>query len=97
MDEHPTSTDVVLGLVLTALAILQLSINWRLVAERNLNPFMSVVLVILCVAPLIWRRRFPVAVLLVMTVFLTLKVYLEIPEGLPGNAVLLAFLSAAAY
>jgi len=96
MDRHPTITDGAIALVLTALALLNLRINWEL-REPEQHLAVAVVLVVLCVAPLTWRRRFPIVVLLLMSILTIIKGILEIPEGFSGNAVLLALLSTAAY
>ena len=96
MDQHATITDGVIALVLTSLALLHLRINWGL-AESDVHPAIAVALVSLSVVPLTWRRRFPIAVLMVMTFSIILKAALQVPEGFSGNALLLALLSAAAY
>jgi len=96
MDRHLTITDGVIALVLTGLALLHLSINWGR-TEFDLPPAVAVILVILAVAPLTWRHRFPISVLLLMTSIIIIKGILEVPEGFSGNALLLALLSAAAY
>ena len=96
MDRHPTITDGVIALVLTGLALLHLSINWD-ITETEIHPAVAVMLVTLSVLPLTWRRRFPIAVLLMMSVIIIFKGIIKVPEGFSGNALLLALLSAAAY
>jgi signal transduction histidine kinase len=97
IDRHPGITDGVITLVLGGLALLHLSIFWDLVAERALHPALAIGMTVLVVGPLAWRRRFPVAVLLVMTIAILVDRLLKVPEGFSGNAVLLAVLSCAAY
>ena len=98
MNSHPTITDGVVALVFTGLALLQLLVYWDLRQPVSVPLSVAVALTLLIILPLTWRRRFPLAVVLAMTALLILHRVLEIPEGsFTGNAVLLAFLSAAAF
>ncbi|MFH1775858.1 MAG: sensor histidine kinase [Chloroflexota bacterium] len=93
---HPTITDGVIALILAVLALLNLWINWRLSQPVHLG--LAVGLTLIIILPLTLRRRFPLALLLVMTALLVLYRNLDIPEGsFTAYALILALFSAGAY
>ena len=98
INRHPTITDGIIALVLAGLALLQLSIYWELRQPVAVPPTVAIALTLLIILPLTWRRRFPLAVMVIMTALLLVHRYFEIPEGnLTGNSLLLGLLSAAAF
>ena len=98
INRHPTITDGMIALVLSGLALLQLSIYWELRQPVAVPPTVAIALTLLIILPLTWRRRFPLAVMVIMTVLLLVHRYFEIPEGnFTGNSLLLGLLSAAAF
>jgi|WetSurMetagenome_2_1015567.scaffolds.fasta_scaffold04299_4 signal transduction histidine kinase len=96
VDRHPLITDSVVALVLTGLASLNLWLNWNYFSP-DVHPALAVVLVILGVMPLAFRRKFPISVLIFASFIRIIKIILEIPEGFSDNALFLALLSAAAF
>jgi signal transduction histidine kinase len=99
LDRHPRITDSVIALVLGALAILSVRLVWPTAGPETLaSERMAIFLVGLLVAPLIWRRRAPLAVLAIMTALLAYYYVLGMPESFwANNAWALALYGAGAY
>jgi len=96
LNRHPTGTDIVVALALAALAFLNLYINWA--SALKVPPWLAIVLTLLAILPLAFRRRYPLVVLCVMTGALIAYRSLNIPESdFTGYALLLAFFNAGAY
>src|SRR5215212_6178151 len=75
---HPHRTDGLIAAVLCALALLSLWVNWS--TERPGSPLKMVILTVLLLAPLAWRRRFPLATLAVMTPILIMLLVSDAPH-----------------
>lgn len=99
IDQHPTLVDGVIALVLGVLAQLSLWLEWSIADPQPdvAIPLASSLLVLLIV-PLIWRRRYPYAVLLACTAVLVAAAAFNVP-GLEWtvNAWALGFYSAGVY
>lgn len=95
-DRHPTGIDGIVALALAGLAFLNLYINWG--TESTVRAVLAIVLTLLIILPFIFRRRYPLAVLIVMTVAILIYRSLNIHESsFTFYALLLAFFSAGAY
>jgi signal transduction histidine kinase len=95
-DRHPTSTDGMVALALSALAALDLYINWAV--NASIPEILGMALTALAIWPLTYRRRYPLAVLLVMTAGVVIYRSLSIPESdFILYSLLLGFFSAGAY
>jgi len=96
LDKHPTGVDGIVALALVGLAFLNLYINWGV--ESTLRAVLAIVLTLLIILPFTLRRRYPLAVLVVMTVGTLVYRSLNIPESsFTVFALLLGFFSAGAY
>jgi len=85
-----------LALFLSVLALVLLWYYWEF--SQPVHPALAVALTLAVILPLTLRRRFPIAILLVITVLLHLYRLLDIPEGTAtAYALLLALFSAGAY
>ena len=95
--KYPLVGDGALTLVLTALAFFSLRAVWAL-APLPLPPILAATLVSLEIIPLVWRRVFPSAALLVIaTAGVTLQV-LDIPEmSFIAITLIIAIFSTAVY
>lgn len=90
-------TDSVIALVLIGLALSNLQAYWDL-RPPLVHPFLAIALTILAIIPLIWRRRFPLAVLMMVAVMLIILRGINIPEmNFTAVASVVALFSAAAY
>ena len=105
IDRRPMVTDTVIALVLLSLALLELRLMYPIfeeqplaVRDEQIGPFYSVLMVCALYLPLIWRRRFPIAVLLLaLSVFVPYRL-LEVPEvRFSGNLMLFVLASGAAF
>jgi signal transduction histidine kinase len=96
IDRHPRATDAATAVVFATLALLSLRLSWPY--SHPVSPWVAIALVGLLMLPLVWRRRFPLAVLLVMTGTLLLYEYFDLPENIwQANAFWLALYGAGAY
>jgi signal transduction histidine kinase len=92
----PILVDVVIALLLTALGLLNLWISWQIYQPVALS--LAIVLTFIAIIPLIFMRRFPLIVLLTITVILLIYRQLDIPEAtFTLYAYLLALFSAGAF
>ncbi|MFC1985875.1 sensor histidine kinase [Chloroflexota bacterium] len=63
-----------------------------------MHPFLAMAMIMLAIIPLVWRRLYPIAVLLFVTVLIIVLQVLDIPEmNFTGVASIIAIFSAAAY
>ena len=93
---HPSGTDILITLAFAALALLNLYVNWG--TNSQLSSITAIVLTLLVVMPLIFRRRYPLGVLIFMTLAVITFRAFSIPESsFISYALLLAFFSAGAY
>jgi signal transduction histidine kinase len=93
---HPSGTDILITLAFAALALLNLYVNWG--TNSQLSSITALVLTLLVVMPLIFRRRYPLGVLIFMTLAVITFRAFSIPESsFIFYALLLAFFSAGAY
>jgi signal transduction histidine kinase len=93
---HPSGTDILVTLVFSVLALLNLYVNWG--TDSQLSSVFAVILTLLVILPLIVRRRYPQGVLLFMTVAVIIFREFKIPESdFIKYALLLAFFNAGAY
>lgn len=96
LGQHPTSTDGMVALVLSVLAFLSLYINWG--SDLQVPAVVAILLTVLVIWPFAFRRRYPLAMLIMMTVALLIYRSLNIPESdFISYAVLLVFFSAGVY
>ena len=93
---HPGGTDILITLAFAVLALLNLYVNWG--TGSGLSSFFAVLLTLLVILPLIVRRRYPLGVLIFMTLAVITFREFNIPESPFINyALLLAFFNAGAY
>src|SRR5690349_7465664 len=96
LDRHPRMTDAVIAAVFAVFALLTLRVSWQFM--QPVRPLFAVGLVLLLMLPLAWRREFPLAVLVVMTVVRLVSQYYDVSDYLwSPNAWWLAFYGAGAY
>jgi signal transduction histidine kinase len=96
LNHHPITTDCVVALALAGLAFLNLWINWG--TDSRISLILAIALTLLVILPLIMRRRYPLTVLMVMTIALIAYRYFNISESsFTSYALLLAFFGAGAY
>ena len=93
---HPIGTDILITLAFAVLALLNLYVNFATGAGSS--SFLAVLLTLLVILPLAFRRRYPLGVLIFMAAaVITFREY-NIPESPFINyALLLAFFNAGAY
>lgn len=97
LDKHPIITDSIIALVLVGLALVNLRTYWDLQSPQ-ISPYLAVILTILAILPLIWRRRFPLAVFIIVLGMIILLQALNVPEmNFTLVASFVALFSAAAY
>jgi len=95
-NRHATGTDGMVALALSALAFLDLYINWAI--GSPVPEILGMVLTALIIWPLTFRRRYPLVILLAMTAGLAVYRWLNITESdFLIYALLLGFFSAGAY
>ena len=88
--------DGLIALFLSMLALSLLWYNWNFF--QPVRPALAIVLTLLVILPLTFRRRFPLSILLLTTTTLHVHRLLDIPEGTAtAYALLLALFSAGAY
>ena len=88
--------DGVIALFLSVLALVLLWYYWEF--SQPVHPALAVAFTLAVILPLTLRRRFPITILLVITVLLHIYRLLDIPEGTAtAYALLLALFSAGAY
>lgn len=96
INRRPMIIDGAIALFLSVLALVLLWYYWEF--SQPVHPALAVALTLAVILPLTLRRRFPIAILLVITVLLHLYRLLDIPEGTAtAYALLLALFSAGAY
>jgi signal transduction histidine kinase len=96
LDRHPVWTDVLMAVVFFALVMLNLWVEFG--ASSLLRLMAAVALIILTTLPLAVRRRFPVAVLVIVTIALIAARHLRFSESpFTTYCLLLAFVSAGVY
>ena len=99
MDRHPTLTDSVIAAVLGVIALLSLWLEWSIADPLpGISVPGAVALLVMLAIPLVWRRRFPYAVLVTCTVVMVIASAVQVP-GLTWtvNAWAVAFYSAGVY
>lgn len=99
MDRYPTVLDSLIALALGLIALLSLWLEWTTAAPApNISVPLAITLLILLIVPLVWRRRYPYAVLMACTVVMVVAAIVKVP-GLAWsvNAWALAFYSAGVY
>jgi hypothetical protein len=95
-NRHPTATDGIVALALAVLAFLNLYINWG--TASPMRAVLAILLTLLIILPFTFRRRYPLAVLIVTTVAVLIYRSLNISESsFTVYALLLAFFSAGVY
>ena len=93
---HPIGTDILITLAFAVLALLNLYVNWG--TSSGLSSFLAVLLTLLVILPLAVRRRYPLGVLIFMTLAVIAFREFNIPESpFIKYALLLAFFNAGAY
>jgi signal transduction histidine kinase len=96
IDRHPARTDAIVAAIFLALALLNLHVSWRF--SQPMRWEYATALTVAAIAPLAWRRRFPLLVLAIMAPLSIVAQVLEIPEYVwTINATWVAFFSAGAY
>ena len=96
MKRRPLIIDGAIALFLSVLALILLWYYWEF--SQPVHPVLAVVFTLAVILPLTLRRRFPIAILLVITVLLHVYRLLDIPEGTAtAYALLFALFSAGAY
>jgi signal transduction histidine kinase len=99
MDRYPTVMDAGIAMALGVIALLSLWLEWSIADPLPTIPVpLAVTLLVLLVIPLIWRRRYPYAVLATCTIIMVVASVVKVP-GLAWtvNAWALAFYSAGVY
>jgi len=79
IEQHPLAFDAVIAGLLWVLSLLTLKALWPLTHQEH--SIRAVIVTSLAIVPLIWRRRYPLAVLAVMSVVFTLGHALSVPES----------------
>ena len=93
---HPSDTDILITLAFAALALLNLYVNWG--TNPQISSIYAILLTLLVILPLVFMRRYPLGVLIFMTLAVITFRAFSIPESsFIGYALLLAFFSAGAY
>jgi signal transduction histidine kinase len=93
---HPIGMDILITLAFAVLALLNLYVNWGI--SSRLSAFFAVFLTLSVILPLIFRRRYPLGVLIFMSLAVITFRAFNIPESSFINyALLLAFFNAGAY
>jgi signal transduction histidine kinase len=77
-ERHPLIFDAAIAGLLLALSLVTLKALWPLTGQEH--PIRAVGITSLALVPLIWRRRFPLAVLAAMSVVFTVGHALAVPE-----------------
>ena len=97
INKYPLIGDSILTLIVAGFAFFNLRAYWVL-QPPTVNTFLSATLVALAIIPLIWRRLFPSAVLLIIAIAHVSLLALNIPEmNFAGMTSMVAIFSAAAY
>jgi signal transduction histidine kinase len=99
IDRHPTLADFALAAAIGVLSLLNIWLEWSsALPSPPVTVPLAVGLTLFLTLPLTWRRRFPLAVLLTMTVASALSSLAGVPDSLwSGNAWGLALYSAGVY
>ena len=93
---HPNGTDILITLAFAVLAMLNLYVNWG--TYSRIPSYFAVILTLLVILPLAFRRRFPLGVLSFMTLAVITFRAFNIPESdFISYALLLAFFNAGAF
>jgi len=96
IERHPTIADGAFAAALCVLALLALRVAWPFF--HPVPAWAAVGLTVLLIAPLTWRRRFPLVVLLVMVPIIVVYQVVDIPEWQwTVNSGWIALYSAGAY
>ena len=93
---HPSGTDILVTLAFAVLALLNLYVNWG--TNPQIASINAILLTLLVILPLVFRRRYPLGVLIFMTLAVITFREFSIPESsFISYALLLAFFSVGAY
>jgi signal transduction histidine kinase len=96
IDQRPRLTDAVIAAIFVILALVEMHIGWEF--DQPVAPWQAVALVLATMAPLAWRRQYPIAVLVVMTTALVVYRLVEIPAiTWTANTWLLVLYGVGAY
>ncbi|HEY7036936.1 MAG TPA: hypothetical protein VH482_36745 [Thermomicrobiales bacterium] len=96
IERNPRATDAATAAVFAVFALTSLRLSSQF--QHPVSPWTTIALVNLLMLPLVWRRRFPLAVLVVLTGALLLYRYLDLPASLwMTHAFWLALYGAGAY
>ena len=93
---HPYGTDILITLAFAVLALLNLYVNWG--TNPQISSIYAILLTLLVILPLVFRRRYPLGILIFMTLAVIIFRAFSIPESsFISYALLLAFFNAGAY
>ena len=96
IERHPTVADGAFASALCVLALLGIRVAWPFF--HPVAAWLAVVLTVLLIAPLAWRRRFPLGVMLGMVPIIVVYQVVDVPEWQwTVNAWWIALYSAGAY
>ena len=79
IEQHPLAFDAAIAGILWVLSLLTLKALWPLTHQEH--PVRAILITSLALVPLIWRRRYPLAVLAVMSIVFTVGHALNVPES----------------
>jgi signal transduction histidine kinase len=79
IEQHPLAFDAAIAGIMWVLSLLTLKALWPLTHQEH--PVRAILITSLALVPLIWRRRYPLAVLAVMSVVFTVGHALNVPES----------------
>jgi signal transduction histidine kinase len=79
IEQHPLAFDAAIAGIMWVLSLLTLKALWPLSHQEH--PVQAILITSLALVPLIWRRRYPLAVLVAMSVVFTVGHALTVPES----------------
>jgi signal transduction histidine kinase len=79
IEQHPLAFDAATAGIMWVLSLLTLKALWPLSHQEH--PVQAILITSLALVPLIWRRRYPLAVLVAMSVVFTVGHALTVPES----------------
>jgi signal transduction histidine kinase len=79
IEQHPLAFDAATAGIMWVLSLLTLKALWPLSHQEH--PVQAILITSLALVPLIWRRRYPLAVLVAMSVVFTAGHALNVPES----------------